>query len=424
MGFNKFTIHFLSAEKINVETHANCKWVPVRALNRQIPFSSARFDSFYCTFLEYAKMKINLTFVVVLFLISVVVHCADPDPVVKKNTNDGLGSETTTSKPKVSLNAKSTASGSNVESKQADPLEKAKASNDIQNPKVDKSKTVPSKPLEDKEAGNVQKDLKDKEVVEDVEKKSKPDKGPELKNVPKEDKLSSMGKGSFGGEQCDSSFKCTIGNDENHGMVACLSVPGDDSTEVSLLIQNKGKGLLDVDIAAPEFVRLDKTKIQIQENDDQKVMVSIGDGKTEKFITLKTLKGSCSLDFMDFLTHNPMKKSNYMSQLTFSNLFKQTPFLGLISLAFVLVIVSVLVCVTYQRRRFMNNGAKYQKLDTGLPISGGPKIDFDQKDGWNDNWSDDWDDVEAPSTPSMPLTPSISSAGVSSRRVNKDAWKD
>ncbi|KAI3710721.1 hypothetical protein L2E82_40511 [Cichorium intybus] len=397
----RILVHFLSAEKINVETHAKRKWVPVRALNRHIPFSSARVNHV------------------------VVVHCADPDPVVKKNTNDGLGSETTTtSKPKVSLNEKSTASGSNVESKQADPLEKAKASNDIQNPKVDKSKTVPSKPLEDKEAGNVQKDLKDKEVVEDIEKKNKPDKGPELNNVPKEDKLSSMGKGSFGGEQCDSSFKCTIGNDENHGMVACLSVPGDDSTEVSLLIQNKGKGLLDVDIAAPEFVHLDKTKIQIQENDDQKVMVSIGDGKTEKFITLKTLKGSCSLDFMDFLTHNPMKKSNYMSQLTFSNLFKQTPFLGLISLAFVLVIVSVLVCVTYQRRRFMNSGAKYQKLDSGLPISGGPKIDFDQKDGWNDNWSDDWDDVEAPSTPSMPLTPSISSAGVSSRRVNKDAWKD
>ncbi|KAK1409031.1 hypothetical protein QVD17_41288 [Tagetes erecta] len=59
-----------------------------------------------------------------------------------------------------------------------------------------------------------------------------------------------------------------------------------------------------------------------------------------------------------------------------------------------------------------------------LPVSGEPKIDFDQKDGWDDNWGDDWDDVEAPSTPSMPLTPSISSAGVSSRRVNKDAWKD
>ncbi|XP_023746126.1 uncharacterized protein LOC111894280 [Lactuca sativa] len=381
-------------------------------------------------------MKFNLTFLVALFLISVVVHCADPDPVVKKNPNDGLGSETTTTtttsnpKPKVSLNEKSSASGSNLESKQADPLEKPKVSNDIQNPTVDKAKikSVPSKPLGDKEAGNVQKDSKDKEVVDDVDKKTKAYKGEEeFKKLPKEDNLASMRIG-----QCDSSFKCTIGNDDkNHGMVACLSVPGDESTEVSLLIQNKGKGLLVVDITAPEFVRLDKTNVQIQENDDQKVMVSIGDGKTEKFITLKTLKGSCDLDFMDFLTHNPMKKSNYMSRLTLTNLFKRTPFVGVISLAFVVVIVSVMACVTYQRRRLMmNNGgaaAKYQKLDAGLPVSGGPKMDFDQnqKDGWNDNWSDDWDDVEAPNTPStMPLTPSISSAGVSSRRVNKDAWKD
>lgn len=155
-------------------------------------------------------------------------------------------------------------------------------------------------------------------------------------------------------------------------------------------------------------------------------MVSIGEGKPNKFITLKTLSGSCNLDFMDFLTHNPMKKSNYISPLTYTNLFRRAPFLGVISLAFLLVIVSVVVCVTYQKRRFINNGTKYQKLDAELAVSGGPgtKIDFDQKDGWNDNWSDDWGDVEAPNTPSMPLTQSISSAGVSSRRVNKDAWKD
>ncbi|XP_076957504.1 uncharacterized protein LOC143633004 [Bidens hawaiensis] len=221
-----------------------------------------------------------------------------------------------------------------------------------------------------------------------------------------------MRKGSFRGELCDSSFKCTIGNGGDHEMIACLSVPGDESTLVSLLIQNKGKGPLDVDISAPDFVRLDKAKVQIRENDDEKVMVSIGDGKTEKLITLKTHEGSCRLDFMDFLTHNPIKKSNNVSQLTYTNLFKRTPILGILSLALILVIVSVVVCVTYQKRRFVNSGTKYQKLDAEIPVSGGPKVDFDQKDGWDDTWSDDWGDVEAPSTPSMPLTPSISSAGV------------
>lgn len=373
-------------------------------------------------------MKLNLTFLVPLFLILFVAHCVDPDPEVKKNTVDGLGLEAkTTLNPKVTSNDKLDTSGSTLKPKRAEPVKKAEVSNDIQkeqNEVVDNSKGVPSKLLTDKETGNVQTGSKDKVLVDDAEKKGKIDKGSELKNVPKEDSLSLGRKGSFRGELCDSSFKCTIGDGENHGLIACLSVPGDESTEVSLLIQNKGKGLLDVDISAPDFVRLDKSKIQIQENDDQKVMVSIGDGKTGKFITLKTGEGSCSLDLMDFLTHNPMKKSNHTPQLTYTNLFRRTPFLGLISLAFVLVIVSVLVCVTYQRRRFLNNGTKYQKLDAELPVSGGPKIDFNQKDGWDDNWGDDWDDVEAPSTPSMPLTPSISSAGVSSRRVNKDAWKD
>lgn len=367
-------------------------------------------------------MKLNLTFLVALFLIPVVVHCADPDPKVQKNKHDDIGSETQIKPdPKVSLNAKSSTTGSSLESKQVDPLKKARVSNDIQNG----TESVPSKQLGDREAGgNVQTDSKDKELIDDVDKKSKEDKESGSKDVENEENLLTTRKGSFTGERCDSSFKCTIDKGENHGMVACLSVPGDESTEVSLLIQNKGKGLLDVDIVAPDFVRLDKTKIQIQENDDQKVMVSIGDGKTEKLITLKTSEGSCSLDFMNFLTHNPMKRSNYIPQLTYTNLFRRTPFLGLVSLALLLVIVSVVGCVTYQKRRFANNGTKYQKLDAELPVSGVAKIDFDQKDGWDDNWSDDWGDVEAPSTPSMPLTPSISSAGVSSRRINKDAWKD
>ncbi|KAI7730915.1 hypothetical protein M8C21_013337 [Ambrosia artemisiifolia] len=359
-------------------------------------------------------MKLNSTVLIALFLISAVVQSASSDPEVnKKNAQDGLGTEARTkAEPKVGLNGKSsTTSGANLESKPVDldPSKKEKVLNDVKD----------GKKLGDKENG-----LKDKDLVDNVGKKMGTDEGSGAKEVRKEDKLPSVRKGSFRGEQCDSSFKCTIGNGESHGMIACLSVPGDESTQVSLIIQNKGKGLLDVNISAPDFVRLDKPKVTIQENDDEKVMVSIGEGKTEKLITLKTSGGSCSLDFMDFLTHNPMKKSNYMSQLTYTSLFRRTPFLGLLSLALILVIVSVVVCITYQKRRFVNNGSKYQKLDAELPVSGGPKIDFDQKDGWDDNWSDDWGDVEAPSTPSMPLTPSISSAGVSSRRVNKDAWKD
>ena len=132
----------------------------------------------------------------------------------KKNTNDGSGSETATTL---------TTSGSNSESKQADPLKKTTVTNEIQKPKIDNAKSVPSKLLGDKVEGNVQKDPKAKKMVDDPKRETKP----ESKSLPKEDNLASIKKGSFGGEQCDSSFKCTIGNEENHGMVACLSVPGD-----------------------------------------------------------------------------------------------------------------------------------------------------------------------------------------------------
>ncbi|XP_076895890.1 uncharacterized protein LOC143548675 [Bidens hawaiensis] len=372
---------------------------------------------------RFPEMKLNLTFFVALFIISVVVHSVNADPEVKKNTLDGVGLDTKIKPdPKASVNVKS--SKSNLESNQADPgaLKNDKVSNDVKNVNVDNTKSVSSKQLGVTAANNVHKGSKDKDLVDKGEMKTKTDEG--SKDGPKEENLRSMRKGSFRGELCDSSFKCTIGNGGDHEMIACLSVPGDESTLVSLLIQNKGKGPLDVDISAPDFVHLDKTKVQFRENDDEKVMVSIGDGKTEKLITLKTHEGSCSLDFMDFLTHNPIKKSNNVSQSTYTNFYKRTPLLGVLSLALMLVIVSVVVCVTYQKRWFVNSGMKYQKLDAEIPVSGGPKVDFDQKDGWDDTWSDDWGDVEAPSTPSMPLTPSISSAGVSSRRINKDAWKD
>jgi hypothetical protein len=47
-----------------------------------------------------------------------------------------------------------------------------------------------------------------------------------------------------------------------------------DSPHLSLLIQNKGKDPLVVTISAPDFTRLDKTKVQLKQKDDAKVLVS------------------------------------------------------------------------------------------------------------------------------------------------------
>ncbi|KAJ6705434.1 DENTIN SIALOPHOSPHOPROTEIN-LIKE ISOFORM X1 [Salix purpurea] len=68
-------------------------------------------------------------------------------------------------------------------------------------------------------------------------------------------------------EECDQSNRCT---DEENKLVACLRVPGNESPDLSLFIQNKGKGPLRVTISAPDFVQLGETNIQLKEKEDQK----------------------------------------------------------------------------------------------------------------------------------------------------------
>ena len=116
-------------------------------------------------------------------------------------------------------------------------IEKPKVSNDIENDTVANTKSVPSKDVRDTQTGNVIKDSKDKELVDNVETKGKTNEGLKSKGVPKEEKLPSIRKGGFRGEQCDSNFKCMIGNGENKGMVACLRVSG-DGMYLSLVFQD------------------------------------------------------------------------------------------------------------------------------------------------------------------------------------------
>lgn len=49
-----------------------------------------------------------------------------------------------------------------------------------------------------------------------------------------------------------------------------LLFPG---AQYSLLVQNKGKKPLTVTISAPDFVQLEKTQLQLQEKQDEKVFL-------------------------------------------------------------------------------------------------------------------------------------------------------
>ncbi|XP_042424562.1 uncharacterized protein LOC122016540 isoform X3 [Zingiber officinale] len=84
-------------------------------------------------------------------------------------------------------------------------------------------------------------------------------------------------------EGCDSSDSCI---DEKDKFVACLRVPGEDSTHLSLLIRNKGTKALDVKIVAPHLVHPEDTLVNVKPNLDREVKVFVKNGASDTTITL------------------------------------------------------------------------------------------------------------------------------------------
>jgi hypothetical protein len=154
------------------------------------------------------------------------------------------------------------------------------------------------------------------------------------------------------------------------------------------------------------------------------VKVSNVDGGTDSLIILKAGNGNCSLDFRDLIAQSSQTEFDNSPKSSFISSLTGRPAIALIFLAPLLILVSAWICISFRRRRFSGNGSKYQKLDMALPVSSGAKSELDTNDGWDESWGDSWDDEEAPKTPSMPVTPNLSSKGLASRRLNKEGWKD
>ncbi|MCD7459451.1 hypothetical protein HAX54_040923, partial [Datura stramonium] len=214
---------------------------------------------------------------------------------------------------------------------------------------------------------------------------------------------------SFHSEECDSTYSCTI---EEKAVVACLRVPGNESPDLSLLVQNKGKSTVSILIKAPEFVQLEKDNIELQGKENKKMKVSIGNAGNDNFIILKAGDGQCTLDFRGLIDN-----ADKTSQFNYA-----FPSFGIMCFAAIGLVATVLMYI--KRRLLVSNGHKYQKLDMGLPVSSSEKAEMLSTDGWDNNWDENWDDEEAPKAPSLPVTPFLSSKIISSQRSNKEGWKD
>ncbi|XP_020584705.1 uncharacterized protein LOC110027557 [Phalaenopsis equestris] len=220
---------------------------------------------------------------------------------------------------------------------------------------------------------------------------------------------------------CDPSNRCV---DKKTKLVACLRVPGTDTQALSLVIQNKGKGSLDVKIIAPSVVSLEQTNMQIKAKEDKEVKVYVKEDNTKDSLLILQAGGdNCSLDFRNIIP-NPITKSETLTTSRFLNTSTGFALLCIVLAAAAAVLI-VWLCVRFRHFLPQQSGhPKYQKLEVGLPVSiGGKKEASDGDGGWDDSWGNGWDVEEAPMTPSKTISnPSLK--GLASRRFNKDGWKD
>lgn len=152
------------------------------------------------------------------------------------------------------------------------------------------------------------------------------------------------------------------------------------------------------------------------------VKVSIEVVENDHFIVLRAGHGNCSLNFKDQFVGR--KKVDHSPDSSGFNIFRLTLSTGFLFLAALLIlVVSVFMCAKLGGKYFARKGPKYQKLDMELPVSRASKLESGENEGWDDSWGDSCDDEEAPTTPSLPLTPSLSSKGIASRKF-KEGWKD
>ncbi|KAK6158378.1 hypothetical protein DH2020_005692 [Rehmannia glutinosa] len=339
-------------------------------------------------------MKLNYTLLVIVLIASVIFSCP-----VTANSEEGVADT------KNLVLSKTNGSDDRV-NETVEPVKNGKTINLGKNDSKEQLESREGEIEQKKTDGGAQKnELKENEKS-----------NPESKNEAKEGRLPLVR------EKCDSSSnRCT---DDDKTLVACLRVPGNESPALSLLIQNMGKDSLSITISAPDLVQLEKKQIELQENKDTEIKVSIRGVESGHFIILTAGHGNCSLNFRDQFVG--MKKAGDSNDSSYSyNIFNLTLSKGFLFLAaLLLLVVSVFMSTKLGRKYFARKSPKYQKLDMELPVSHGSKLESGENEGWDDSWGDSWDDEEAPMTPSLPVTPSLSSKGIASRKFSKEGWKD
>lgn len=155
------------------------------------------------------------------------------------------------------------------------------------------------------------------------------------------------------------------------------------------------------------------------------VLVSVRKLGSQSLINLTAGTDNCSLNLREMILHGTKDLDRLTNSKTMSYP-RQKSMTAFIIFVALFVLATVGISIGVRKKIRLSRESKYQRLDMmELPVSNVRKPELlDFNEGWDDRWEDGWDDEEVPDTPSKPVTPSISSKGLTPRRATKEGWND
>ncbi|KAK1265392.1 hypothetical protein QJS04_geneDACA017005 [Acorus gramineus] len=196
----------------------------------------------------------------------------------------------------------------------------------------------------------------------------------------------------------------------NGSLVACVQ-------NGELLIQNKGKDVLDVNIA--EVASQNTTvKCQVAGHQAKKMPIK-SDISALKKIVLTTKNENCTIT---------VSSPTWIDRIPNYATMHMTPIYGAYAIFLIIMVGGgTWACCKFKRRcRRADCGVPYQELEMGMPQPTSTHNGTATSDNWDQGWDDDWEDDNKPAGGALDKrhAGSVSANGLASRSTSKEGWDD
>ncbi|KAJ7965150.1 SUN domain-containing protein 2 [Quillaja saponaria] len=201
----------------------------------------------------------------------------------------------------------------------------------------------------------------------------------------------------------------------NKNLTGCIHFDRHVGEEKYLLIQNDGKGTLQVNVTMTTS-HASVISQEIQLPTDQAKKISISEIGEISEILLKAGNGECRI-----YTGSVVPETNFFEHFP-SFATYVTPVHG----AYLLFVAALIIggtwtcCKLVKRGRHVD-GVPYQELEMGQADSFSAN-NVETAEGWDQDWDDDWDESKALKSPNARQVGNRSVNGLASRSSDRDAW--